>query len=187
MLGGYMRISKNDRSQIFDLQKDALLEAGVEEGNIYADHISGKKEERPGLTACLKVLRKEDTPVGWKLDRLGHNLKHLPIIIDDLEKRRIGFKVLKKGQSLNIDTTAPNGKIVFGIFATFAEYERALISERTKAGLTFACARGKLGDRLSLFSSQLQQKLNKFIKGPNFTLNNRRILLKVRYHDHANA
>jgi DNA invertase Pin-like site-specific DNA recombinase len=146
MLVGYVRVSKDDGSQLLDLQKDALTQSGVDLSNIYEDYISGKKEDRQGLNACLKALREGDTLVVWKLDRLGRSLKHLLTIIEDLEKRSIGFKVLA-GHGVNIDTTTPNGKLVFGIFASIAEYERALISERTKAGLASARARGRKGGR----------------------------------------
>lgn len=146
MLVGYVRVSKDDGSQILDLQKDALLVAGVLPESIYEDYVSGKHEDRPVLNSCLKALRKGDTLVVWKLDRLGRNLKHLLTIIDDLEKREIGFKVFA-GHGADIDTTTPNGKLVFSIFASIAEYERSLISERTKAGLQSARARGRKGGR----------------------------------------
>jgi DNA invertase Pin-like site-specific DNA recombinase len=146
MLVGYMRVSKADGSQTVDLQKDALLEFGVEGSNLYEDAASGKIEDRPGLTSCLKALRPDDILIVWKLDRLGRNLKHLINIVHDLQSRGIGFKVLT-GQGANIDTTTPNGRLVFGIFAALAEYERELICERTKAGLAAARARGRRGGR----------------------------------------
>lgn len=146
MLIAYARISKSDGSQTLDLQTDALLEAGVLPNNIYHDKASGKKEERAGLESCLKSLRSGDTLVVWKLDRLGRSLKHLINIVQDLVTRKIGLKVLT-GQGANIDTTTANGKLIFGIFAALAEFERELISERTKAGLASARARGRKGGR----------------------------------------
>ena len=146
MLIGYMRVSKADGSQVLDLQKDALLEGGVDASSLYEDYASGKLDDRPGLNACLKALRPEDTLVVWKLDRLGRDLRHLINIVHDLQEKEIGFKVLA-GQGANIDTTTPNGRLVFGIFAALAEYERELISERTKAGLSSARARGRTGGR----------------------------------------
>jgi len=143
---GYARISKADGSQVFDLQTDALLNDGIEIDNIYQDKASGEKDDRPGLEACLKALREEDTLVVWKLDRLGRNLKHLVNTVQDLSDRQIGFKVLT-GQGANIDTTTASGKLVFGIFAALAEFERELIQERTIAGLKSARARGKKGGR----------------------------------------
>lgn len=146
MLIGYVRVSKSDGSQVVDLQKDALLALGIDEHNIYSDFASGKLDSRPNLQACLKALRKEDTLVVWKLDRLGRDLKHLIDIVYELKTREVGFKVLA-GQGAEIDTTTANGRLIFSIFASLAEYERELISERTKAGLASARARGRKGGR----------------------------------------
>jgi DNA invertase Pin-like site-specific DNA recombinase len=144
MLIGYMRVSKTDGSQALDLQVDALMESGVVPENMYQDFSSGKNDDRQGLDSCLKALRKGDTLVVWKLDRLGRNLKHLVNTVHDLSSKGIGFNVLT-GQGANIDTSTPQGKLVFGIFAALAEFERDLISERTKAGLDAARARGRNG------------------------------------------
>jgi len=141
---GYARVSKADGSQAHNLQRDALSIAGVETGNVYEDSASGKKDDRPGLAACLKALRRGDTLVVWKLDRLGRDLRHLVNLVDDLTKRNIGLKVLA-GEGASIDTSTANGRLVFGIFAALAEFERALIIERTKAGLAAARARGRNG------------------------------------------
>ena len=146
MLIGYARVSKSDNSQVLDLQIDALKNAGVNEDNIYTDKISGSKDERPGLKNCLKALREDDVLVVYKLDRLGRNLKHLIQTVEDLTKRKIGFKVLS-GQGVNIDTTTPAGKMIFSIFGALAEFERELIRERTKAGIEAARARGRMGGR----------------------------------------
>src|SRR5690606_5096157 len=104
MLIGYMRVSKADGSQLFDLQKDALLACGVDPSNFYEDQASGKRDDRPGIAACLKALRKEDMLIVWKLDRLGRDLRHLLAIVQDLQDRDISFKVLS-GHGSNIDTT----------------------------------------------------------------------------------
>jgi DNA invertase Pin-like site-specific DNA recombinase len=144
MLIGYMRVSKVDGSQSFDLQKDALIKVGVSESNIYEDMASGKNDDRPGLNAALKALRKDDTFVVWKVDRLGRNLSHLVSIISDLTIRGIDLKVLS-GQGAALDTTTASGKMVFGIFAALSEFERDLIIERTMAGLASARARGRVG------------------------------------------
>ena len=141
---GYARVSKADGSQVHDLQRDALAQAGVDANNVYEDAASGKKEDRPGLTACLKALRRGDTLVVWKLDRLGRDLRHLVNLVDDLTQRHVGLKVLA-GEGASIDTSTANGRLVFGIFAALAEFERALIIERTKAGLAAARARGRNG------------------------------------------
>jgi DNA invertase Pin-like site-specific DNA recombinase len=146
MLIGYMRISKSDGTQTLDLQHDALLATGVAPEQIYADRASGQKENRPGLAACLQALQPGDTLVVWKLDRLGRNLKHLVSVVDDLQQRQIGFKVLAS-TGVQIDTTTANGRLVFGIFAALAEFEAELIRERTRAGLAAARARGRRGGR----------------------------------------
>ena len=146
MLVGYMRVSKADGSQATDLQRDALLAAGIEPAQLYEDKASGKKEDRPALVSCLRSLRDGDTLMVWKLDRLGRDLRHLVNIVHDLTERGIGLKVLT-GQGAAIDTTTASGKLVFGIFAALAEFERELISERTMAGLASARARGRKGGR----------------------------------------
>jgi DNA invertase Pin-like site-specific DNA recombinase len=147
MLVGYMRVSKADGSQTTDPQHDALLAAGVTERQLYEDLASGKKDDRPGLAACLKALRDgEDTLIVWKLDGLGRNLHHLVNTVHDLTTRGIELKVLT-GHGAAIDTTTPAGKLAFGIFAALAEFERELISERTLVGLASARARGHTGGR----------------------------------------
>jgi len=127
MLVGYVRVSKNDGSQTLDLQMDALTAARVRTDYIYKDLASGRKDNRPGLHACLKALQPGNTLVVWKLDRLGRDLKDLVNLIDDLRQRQIGFKVLA-GHGAQIDTSTANGRLVFGIFATLAEFERELIN-----------------------------------------------------------
>lgn len=146
MLIGYARVSKADGSQLLDLQRDALIEAGVGADRIYEDQASGRKDHRPGLEACLKALQPGNTFVVWKLDRLGRDLKHLVNTVDELRGREVGFRVLA-GAGAEIDTTTANGRLVFGIFASLAEFERELIAERTRAGLAAARARGRLGGR----------------------------------------
>ncbi|AIK96313.1 recombinase family protein [Candidatus Odyssella acanthamoebae] len=146
MLMGYMRVSRADGSQVLDLQKEALLEAGVHPDRIYEDLASGRFDDRPGLNACLQALQPGNTLVVWKLDRLGRNLKHLINTVENLKNKEIGFKVLT-GQGAQIDTTTPHGKLVFGMFAALAEFERELIVDRTKAGLEAARARGRKGGR----------------------------------------
>ena len=146
MLIGYARISKADGSQSLDLQRDALREAGVSDDAIYEDQASGQREDRPGLAAVLKAARQGDVIVVWRLDRLGRNLRHLVNLVQDLNDRDIGIRVLA-GQGASIDTTSASGKLVFALFAALAEFERELIRERTLAGLASARARGRKGGR----------------------------------------
>lgn len=146
MLIGYARVSKADGSQVLDLQRDALAAAGVAPERIYEDLASGRRDERPGLNACLRALQPGNTLVLWKLDRLGRDLKHLVNTVDALRARDAGLKVLA-GAGAQIDTTTANGRLFFGIFAALAEFERELIVERTRAGLAAARARGRGGGR----------------------------------------
>ena len=153
---GYARVSKADGSQALDLQIDALKKAGVKANHIYQDKASGKHDDRPGLVACLKALRKGDLLIVWKLDRLGRDLRHLVNTIQELLDKGVGFKVLA-GQGAEINTTTASGKLVFGIFAALAEFERELIRERTMAGLAAARARGRKGGRkFSLTKAQVR-------------------------------
>jgi DNA invertase Pin-like site-specific DNA recombinase len=141
MLIGYARISTADQG--LNLQRDALLAAGCPEPRVYTDIASGAKADRPGLEAALHDLREGDTLVVWKLDRLGRSLKHLIETVHALDARGVGFKSLQE----HIDTTTPGGKLIFHVFAALAEFERDLIGERTRAGLTAARARGRRGGR----------------------------------------
>ena len=146
MLIGYIRVSKSDGRQVLDLQRDVLQAAGVAPDRVYQDLASGRKDDRPGLAACLKALQPDNTLVVWKLDRLGRDLKHLVNTVDELSQRGIGLKVLA-GAGAQIDTTTANGKLVLGIFSALAEVETELIRERTRAGLAAPRARGRLGGR----------------------------------------
>src|SRR3954469_25074348 len=101
MLIGYMRVSRSDGSQVLDLQRDALLAAGVSSDHLYEDFASGKRDDRPGLAACLKALRSGDTLLVWKLDRLGRNLHHLVTTVHNPSVRGVGFRVLT-GQGAQI-------------------------------------------------------------------------------------
>lgn len=148
MLIGYARVSKADGSQVLDLQIDALVKSGIDRKRIYNDHASSRKDSRPGLESCLKALQPGNTLVVWKLDRLGRDMKDLVTLVDELHESGINFKVLE-GHGAQIDTTTANGRLIFGIFASLAEYERELIRERTYAGLAAARARGRKGGRPS--------------------------------------
>lgn len=119
MLIGYMRVSTAEQS--LDLQRDALEKAGCRK--IYEDVCSGRATERPGLAQALDTAREGDTLVIWKLDRIGRSLPHVVGLVGELQKQGIGLKVLTG----DVDTTTATGRLVFGIFATLAEFERDLI------------------------------------------------------------
>lgn len=145
---GYARVSTKEQN--FDLQLDALRKAGCEK--IHQEAVSGARADRPVLKQLLDNLRGGDVLVIWKLDRLGRSLKHLVELINDLREQDIGL------QSLNdpIDTTTPQGRLSFNLFASLAEFERDLIRERTQAGLSAARARGRTGGRPKGLSDQAE-------------------------------
>ena len=154
MLVGYMRVSSADERQSVDLQRDALMGAGVDERHLHQDKASGARDDRPGLKACLDDLRSGDVLVVWKLDRLGRSLSHLIRIIEELKRRGVAFRSLTE----QMDTTTPHGEFLFNIFASLAQYERALIKERVTAGLAAARRRGRRGGRPpSLDAEKLEQ------------------------------
>jgi DNA invertase Pin-like site-specific DNA recombinase len=136
---GYARVSTDD--QTLDLQRDALKRAKCRQ--IYEEHASGKTAVRPELAACLKSLRKGDTLVVWRLDRLGRSLGDLIHLTTELRSRGVDLESLTE----KIETGSPTGKLVFHVFAALAEFERNLIRERTLAGLKAARARGRNGGR----------------------------------------
>lgn len=150
MIVGYMRVSTS--GQDLALQEDALKEAKCE--RIFSDVMSGSKTDRPGLDECLKFLKKGDTLVCWKLDRIGRDLQHLVVTVLGLGHRDIGFKVLT-GQGASIDTTTAAGKLVFGIFAAMADFERSLIRERVNAGIKAAKVRGVKFGRDTIITSEM--------------------------------
>ena len=127
----------------------------MEEAHFYQDLASGKRDDRPGLAACLKALRQGDVLVAWKLDRLGRDLRHLVNLVHELTSRGVGLRILT-GQGATIDTTTAGGKLVFGIFAALAEFERELIIERTRAGLAAARARGRRGRPYKMTAAKLR-------------------------------
>jgi DNA invertase Pin-like site-specific DNA recombinase len=141
---GYMRISTKE--QQLDLQRDALLAAGVQERHLYQDVVSGSKQARPGLTACLKALRAGDTLVVWKLDRLARSTIHLLEVLQDLQAQEVQWRILEGlGAQLNLDTA--DGRLFFTMLAAFAEFEREMIRESVIAGLAAARAPGHHGGR----------------------------------------
>ena len=154
MLVGYMRVSTADERQSVDLQRDALVAAGVDERHLHQDRASGAKDDRPGLMACLADLRHGDILIVWKLDRLGRSLSHLLTIITDLKNRGVAFRSITE----QMDTTTPHGEFLFNVFGSLAQFERALIRERVNAGLAAAKRRGRIGGRpRSLNEEQIEQ------------------------------
>ena len=139
MLIGYARVSTYEQN--LDLQLDALQKDGCEK--IFTDKASGEKDDRPGLAEAIEFLRKGDTLVVWKLDRLGRSLRHLIEVVNDLHQNGRLFKSLQE----NIDTASSSGKLIFHVFGALAEFERDVIRERTLAGLQAARERGKVGGR----------------------------------------
>ena len=136
---GYARVSTLDQN--LDLQEHALKEAGC--GEIYIEQMSGAVTDRPALRKALEYARSGDTLIVWKLDRLARSMKQLIETVEKLRLRGIGFRSLTEA----IDTTTPQGVLVFHIFSALAEFERALIRERTRAGLKAAKRMGRTGGR----------------------------------------
>ena len=140
-LVGYARVSTREERQVFDRQVDALRAAGCE--RIYDDRGSGANSDRPGLKACLDDLRRDDMLIVLDLDRLGRRAGELIGLVDELERRGIGFCAL----NASFDTTTPAGRAFLQIQAAFAEMERNLIRQRVSEGIAAARARGRKGGR----------------------------------------
>jgi DNA invertase Pin-like site-specific DNA recombinase len=136
---GYARVSTADQN--LDLQIDALKIAGCEV--IFKEHITGKNTERPELQKMLAQLRSGDQMVVWKLDRLGRSLKDLIDLVAGFNENKVDFISLNE----SINTSTPAGKLIFTLFASLAEFEKDIIKERTKAGLSAAKARGRTGGK----------------------------------------
>lgn len=161
MIIGYARVSTQDQNP--QLQLDALAAGGCEQ--TFHEKATGKFRERPELTTCLRTLRQGDTLVVWKLDRLARSLKDLVGIVDDLKQRGVGFKSITE----SIDTTSPGGRLVFHLFGALAEFEHALIRERTVAGLAAARARGRTGGRKLALSPADVRKAAAMLSDPAIT------------------
>ncbi|WP_175777279.1 recombinase family protein [Burkholderia anthina] len=148
---GYARVSTEE--QFLDLQLSALKHAGCD--TIFSDHgVSGTRKDRQGLNDALAHLARGDTLVVWRLDRLGRSLSQLVILMSGLRDRGVHFVSLNE----SIDTDSPTGMFMFHMIAALAEFERALISERTKAGLAAARHRGsKLGRPRALSPQELAE------------------------------
>ncbi len=162
MLIGYARVSKEDQN--LDAQRDELKTAGCEK--IYTDKISGAIDDRSGLDELLSFARPGDVLVVCRLDRLGRSLKKLILLVEELSSEGIGFRSLRE----SIDTTTSGGKLVFHVFGALAEFERALISERTKAGLVAARARGRNGGRPRLMDEIKIQQAKTLLSEKKFSV-----------------
>jgi DNA invertase Pin-like site-specific DNA recombinase len=147
-LVGYARVSTREGQQVFDRQVDALRAGGCE--RIYDDRGSGASTDRPGLKACLDYLRSGDVLVVLDLDRLGRLAGELIRLVDELERRNIGFRAL----NASFDTTTPMGRAFLQIQAAFAEMERNVIRQRVKEGIAAARARGRKGGRPRLMTPE---------------------------------
>jgi len=143
MFVGYVRVSSETDRQNSDLQRDALLGAGVDSRHLFEDRASGARADRPGLAQALAFVRPGDVLVVWKLDRLGRSLTHLIDIVNTLKANQVAFRSLTEG----MDTTTASGELFFHVFGALAQYERALIKERVTAGLAAARHRGRIGGR----------------------------------------
>lgn len=154
MKKGYARVSTRDQN--LDLQIDALTKAGCEPGNIYKEKVSGATIERPELNRLLESLREDDVLVVWKLDRLGRSLADLVKLVNIIASKKVALEVIED----RIDTTTPQGRLFFHIFAAVAEFQRGLILENTQAGLASARARGRVGGRPAGLSKEATIKMN---------------------------
>lgn len=147
---GYARVST--QTQNLDMQTDALIQAGCDE--LFTEKISGASRDRPELNKLLSFVRKGDVVVVWKLDRLGRSLVDLVRIVNTFRDKGIELVSLKD----HLDTQSPGGKLIFHIMAALSEFERDMISERTRAGLIAARARGRVGGRPKGMSDELKAK-----------------------------
>lgn len=161
MLVGYMRVSSDTDRQTMDLQRDALLEAGVAPRQLFADKASGARDDRPGLQQALASIQAGDCLVVWKLDRLGRSLPHLLQIVTTLQAQGVAFRSLTE----QMDTTTPQGAFLFSVFGALAQYERVLTQERIKAGLAAAKRRGKRGGRPQAISDEKLTAIRAALEG----------------------
>lgn len=160
---GYARVSTTDQST--DLQVDALTVAGS--ARIFIDHTSGATTDRPALISSLDYLNSGDTLLVWRIDRLERSITDLIRLVSDLSNRGIQFRSPTEA----IDTATPGGELVFHIFAALAQMERRLLSERTRAGLAAAKARGHVGGRSTVMTvEKLEAARAMHANGATFTV-----------------
>ena len=162
MLIGYARVSTLDQSPA--LQLDALKAAGCD--RIFEEKASGAKEDRPQLMRALDHMRPGDVLVVWKLDRLARSIKQLVSLLEDLNRRGIGFRCLAP----SIDTTTPEGRLLYTITGAFAQFEREIIQQRTMAGLKAALARGRKGGRPTKMDAGTLAAAKAMLKDPTISV-----------------
>lgn len=158
ILIGYARVSTED--QDLSLQLDALVKAGVSDGRIYREHASGASEDRPAFVAAVKALRVGDTLVVWKIDRLGRRLGRLIQTVEHIKAKGASVRVLTEP----FDTETPTGILMFQIMGAFAEFERNVGIQRTKAGLEAARARGRVGGRKRTITPEQVAELQRLVR-----------------------
>lgn len=160
---GYARVSTED--QKLDLQLAALTAAGVRPNDVWSDKASGLRSDRPGLAGALKACRPSDVLVVWRLDRLARSTKELLTIGDRLQEAKVGLRSLTE----HLDTSTATGKLVFTVISAMAEFERNLISERTKAGMRAARDRGSRGGRPSKLNDKQLRMAELMLSDPSHT------------------
>ncbi|CAH2394520.1 Recombinase [Mesorhizobium ventifaucium] len=151
---GYARVSTTDQNTA--VQIDQLKAAGVTDDHLFQDRLSGLDNGRPKLAEALRFVRKGDTLVVTKVDRLARSAAHLHQIVEDLDKRGVGFRVLNDP---SLDTTKPHGKLMFGVLASIAEFETALRKERQMEGIAKAKARGDHLGRPKTVTQEIEQRV----------------------------
>lgn len=159
---GYARVSRRDQNP--QLQEDELRAAGCEK--VVWEKESGAKSDRPGLLQAFDYLRKGDTLVVWRLDRLGRSLKDLIERVQELQERGVEFQSLRE----SIDTNTAGGRLVFHIFGALSEFEREVIRERTHAGLAAARARGRKGGRKPAMDAKQVELARRMLRDPETTV-----------------
>lgn len=158
VLIGYARVSTED--QDLTLQRDALLKAGVPPRRIFEEKASGASDDRPTFVAAVKALRAGDTLVVWKIDRLGRRLGRLIQTVEHIKAKGAKVRVLTEP----FDTETPTGILMFQIMGAFAEFERNVGIQRTKAGLEAARARGRVGGRKRIITPEMVEELRRLVR-----------------------
>src|ERR1035438_1703438 len=171
MLIGYARVSTNDQETA--TQVAALKAAGCE--RIYREKASGGRWDRPELHRLLDQLREDDVLVVWKLDRLSRSLRDVLTLMERLTETKAGFRSLTEA----IDTTTPAGRMMMQMVGAFAEFERAMLRERTKAGLDSARREGRIGGRRPKLTPQQQSEIRKMVSKGRKTAADAARLFKV--------